>query len=66
MADYVVHRIRPRYDSRFGIFEVGGDRHLFGQDFERAKDAFDFLRAQYDDRRVSVSKVHANWLVYIR
>ena len=65
MANYVVHRIRPGYEARFGIFEVGGRRHLFGQDFEKAKDAFTFLREQHVDRRVSVSKVHANWLVYI-
>lgn len=65
MADYVVHRIRPRDDSRFGIFEVGGNHHLFGQDFKKAKDAFSFLREQHVDRKVSVSKVHANWLVYI-
>jgi hypothetical protein len=64
MADYVVHRLRPRYE-RFGIFEVAGDRHLFGEDFERAKDAFAFLRSRYAARKVSVSKVYANWLVYI-
>lgn len=65
MADYVVHRIVHRTASRLGIFEVGGKRHLFGQDFDRAKDAFDFLRAKYDDRKVSVSKCHAKWLVFL-
>jgi hypothetical protein len=65
MVDYVVHRIRSRDDARFGIFEVRGKRHLFGQEFERARDAFTFLREKYADRKVSVSKVHANWLVYL-
>jgi hypothetical protein len=65
MADYVVHRIRPAGDSRFGIFKVGGKRHLFKQDFETAKEAFSFLRGHHADRKVSVSKVHANWLVFI-
>ncbi len=65
MADYVVHRVRPDNESRFGIFEVGASTHLFGRDFETAKDAFAFLRKEHSDRKVSASKVHANWLVFL-
>ena len=65
MADYVVRRIPAHSDARFGIFHVGGDRRLFDQDFDTAKDAFAFLRTHYNPRKVSVSKVHSNWLVFI-
>jgi len=65
MADYVVRRIQPSASSRFGIFKVAGQRPLFKQDFERAKDAFDFLRSKYGAPNVSVSRLHANWLVYL-